>query len=93
MLIDLREQLIQLKPKSVRHLSRRSMFAVRDIFIYNYFTIINCDFSAIQSTIGACERYFVSLHEDFKRSVKGVKDKHQVRQRRLRRKKQVLKLL
>ena len=58
-----------------------------------HFTIINCDFSAIQSTIGACERYFVSLHEDFKRSVKGVKDKHQVRQGRLRRKKQVLKLL
>lgn len=39
--------------------------------------------------IGACERYFLSLYEDHKRSLNGTKVKHRIQQRRLRRKKQV----
>ena len=40
-------------------------------------------------SLGACERYFISLYEDYKREIKGTKDRHRVQQRRLRRKKQV----
>lgn len=47
----------------------------------------------INPSVGASERYFRSLYEDHRRALKGIKEKHRVVQRRLRRKKQVYFLM
>lgn len=91
-IIPLDFQVRQIRPLWIRYLWKlkpgmlllmSNMFSVSLCFTESVSCIMFLNFC-----LGSCERYFLSLHEDDQRSIRGTKEKHRTRQRQLRRKKQ-----